>query len=160
MPTPTYTPLANITLSSTSSLVTFSSINQGFRDLVLVVSKPTGSDLATIIRFNGNNTDGAYAQVSMQGNGSTTVSYADSNLNCIWGNLYNSGGSAQSVTTFNIMDYSATDKHKSVLVRSNLPASNVTGEAGRFAVTSAITSIAVSQPMAAGSTLALYGIAA
>jgi hypothetical protein len=61
------------------------------------------------------------------------------------------------------MDYSATDKHKTVLSRANNAANGVTAIAGRWASTSAITSIVLtfqSSSLATGSTVALYGVSA
>jgi hypothetical protein len=60
------------------------------------------------------------------------------------------------------MDYSATDKHKTVLVRSNIPADTVAAHAVRWANTAAITTVgvaAISGTWSAGTTFALYGIA-
>jgi len=68
------------------------------------------------------------------------------------------------VFTVNIMDYSATDKHKTVLTRASTAASSVWAIAGRVATTSAITSVAfigpddASDQFLSGSTFALYGI--
>jgi len=64
-----------------------------------------------------------------------------------------------------IMDYSATDKHKTFLTRANNTDEAVVASVGRVATTSGITTLAVqtlasaSYYMAAGTTLALYGIA-
>jgi hypothetical protein len=65
------------------------------------------------------------------------------------------------VTIVHIMDYSATDKHKTVLSRANRASSGVDAIAGRWASTSAITSIkyfASGRTLDIGSTVALYGI--
>jgi hypothetical protein len=65
------------------------------------------------------------------------------------------------------MDYSTTDKHKSVLVRENTAGSSTTlvvAKAGRWANTSAITSIYLfvsgGYSFATGTTVALYGVVA
>jgi hypothetical protein len=61
------------------------------------------------------------------------------------------------------MDYSATDKHKTVLVRSNAASTGVEAIAQRWASTAAITSILVfpsTGSWAAGGTFSLYGIVA
>jgi hypothetical protein len=67
-----------------------------------------------------------------------------------------------------VMDYSATDKHKSVLVRANsdAPSQNgvVAAVAGRWASTSAVTSVVllpeVGPNFASGSTFNLFGVIA
>lgn len=166
MPTPTYTPLANITLGSTSSTVTFSSISQLYRDLVLVVM-PIGSTASNfLVQVNGDTTNANYSVVNMRGNGfgassGTTSGYPGWNVAFSSSVLTTAGHN----TRLEIMDYSATDKHKTALIRTNnTPLGEATeAEAGRWANTAAITSLTcVTQgsSFVAGSTFALYGIAA
>tara|TARA_R110000822_G_C14927148_1_gene452116 strand:+ start:203 stop:526 length:324 start_codon:yes stop_codon:yes gene_type:complete len=71
-----------------------------------------------------------------------------------------------SLFTAQLMDYSATDKHKTVLIRYNSVtgtfAEGVVSFAGRYASTSAVTAIQVfntDYDFLVGSTLFLYGIA-
>jgi hypothetical protein len=162
MPTPTYTALANITLGSSSSSLTFSSIPNTYRDLVLAINLVGSGGSGFYIQFNtdtGNNYNYNYAL----GNGSTPSADVQSNIDSIrMGNLTTDVGTH----LVNIMDYSATDKHKTVLVRSG--AASGTGTVGtwmianRWASTSAITSIKVfplGATMNSGATLSLYGIA-
>ena len=65
-----------------------------------------------------------------------------------------------------IMDYSATDKHKTVLVRGNYDQPSVgrfvEAQASRWANTAAINSIAVSSTsnLGVGSRIDLYGVIA
>jgi hypothetical protein len=56
MPTPTYTPLATVTLASTASSVTFSSIPATYRDLVVVHNNfgTVNNDANSNFRFNGD----------------------------------------------------------------------------------------------------------
>jgi len=161
MPTPTYTPLANITLGSSANPVTFSSISQSYKDLVLVITGNIDASGATMVRFNldsGSN----YSYVLMQGNGSTTFSTSVS-TNLIYTGVMPNSTTNVSTYTVQIMDYSATDKHKTALVRSSDSANLVHAIAGRWANTSAITTIEVygsGASFRAGTTMALYGIAA
>ncbi len=73
-------------------------------------------------------------------------------------------GSNLSDAIAQIMDYSATDKHKTVLVRvGNVGNSEVGANAGRWASTAAITSVRVAPndgTFSSGSTFNLYGIVA
>lgn len=160
MPTPTYTPLANLTLSTTASTVTFSSINQGFRDIVLVMDMASSvSDSYPSVRVNGDSGSN-YPRVSMYGTGSAASSDSTTltNIDVILAISTTQRGNA----VLSFMDYSATDKHKTVLVRSGNSANYVSAIASRWTNTSAITSIAISSNsagFAAGSTFALYGIA-
>lgn len=158
MPTPTYTALATLTLSSSASSVTFSSIPATYRDLVLVISGTTTTDKDIWARFNGD-TGTNYSGVRMLGNGSSTVS--DSQTGQTFADL---GGmtTTQSDAIVNIMDYSATDKHKTTVHRNNKGAAYTLARANRWASTSAITSVAVIAStglFGSGSTFSLYGIA-
>jgi hypothetical protein len=60
-----------------------------------------------------------------------------------------------------VMDSSATDKHKTILQRSNRAGANVQAQAHRWANTSAVTSITALVPggsFASSSKFYLYGI--
>jgi hypothetical protein len=62
----------------------------------------------------------------------------------------------------NIMDYSATDKHKTYIFRDNIASSLVVAQVGRWANTTAISTVALissSSTFVVGTTVALYGIA-
>jgi hypothetical protein len=161
MPTPTYTPLANLTLGSTATSVTFSSINQTYRDLILVtnVTHSANAEIDLTIRFNGDS--GAnYNRVAMTGNGSAAASFAQTSNN--GAELLGASTTISGAIT-QVMDYSATDKHKTVLFRGNLTAGRVSATAARWANTAAITSLSVSVlsgNYAIGSTFSLYGIVA
>lgn len=169
MPTPTYTPLANLTLSSSATLVSFTSISQSYRDLVLIVNITgvTGTPTAQGSGIRVNSDSGSnYNEVAMAGTGSSALS--DTSSNQVFLPLSTAEGSVPSVTIVNFMDYSATDKHKTILQRGNRSDSQVNARAQRWASTSAITSIQLYAPdfisgtqdsWNAGSTFALYGIA-
>jgi hypothetical protein len=161
MPTPTYTPLANITLGSSATEVNFSSVSGIYRDLILVIAEaPTGGNAFPSIQFNGD-TGTNYFTVFMSGDGSTATS--SSNNRTQLDSWVNSGGAGWVLKT-SIMDYSATDKHKSVLTRTDNAAGSTDAFAGRWASTSAITAIRVFDRLGGsfrtGTTMALYGIAA
>jgi hypothetical protein len=49
-----YTALANVTLGSSAASVTFSSISQSYRDLVLVITATTSAVDNAFIRFNSD----------------------------------------------------------------------------------------------------------
>ena len=161
MATPTYTLLDSVTLGSSAASVTFSSISQDYRDLVLVIeAKSTYGSCLFDLRFNGDSGDNYY-YVQAFGTGSTTESYSG-NIDRI---ICSSASGTTTSAGFNvtsIMDYSATDKHKTTLSRGNNAASRTEMMAGRWANTSAITSMNISavNEYAAGSTFYLYGIEA
>jgi hypothetical protein len=162
MPTPTYTALANITLGSSASSVTFSSIPATYRDLVLIQSgTSTNTSINSLqVRLNGDSGSN-YPQVFMSGESNDTTSsasFTDTGLIC--GYAISSG---VVTNVAQIMDYSATDKHKTALSRHNsLPENRVRAIAGRWANTAAVTSLLCRIDSGAsfnsGTTFALYGI--
>jgi hypothetical protein len=160
MATPTYDLIETTTLASAASSVTFSSITQDYRDLVLVLNLlPDASFPNQRLRLNGDSGSN-YNRVTMSGNGSTAGSISQSGLNAIFS--IGPGSSVVVTNIFEIMDYSATDKHKTVLARTNRVDFEVTAAAHRWANTSAVTSVetfATQGSYPSGSTFSLYGIA-
>ena len=159
MPTPTYIPLANITLGSSASSVTFSSIPGTYRDLVLVINGAISASAparGAELFFNADETSSNYSQVGAYSDG-TAASYTAANQGFAITNT-------QSTVFIQIMDYSATDKHKTTLFRYGAGAAETGMVAGRWASTSAITSLSIKDASSgftfnAGTTFSLYGIA-
>jgi hypothetical protein len=72
-------------------------------------------------------------------------------------------GSNNNVFEFQILDYSASDKHKMALYKIGAPQTGVAQYAGRWATTSAVTTLTVTSAFStwrSGSTFALYGVSA
>jgi hypothetical protein len=165
MPTPTYIALANITLGTATSVLTFSSIPSSFRDLILVMNHKVNTAATTddwFMRFNSD-TGANYSYLRMYGNGANAFAGTGSSRTYIDNFLDPTASFVNNV--FQIMDYSATDKHKTVLGRENLASEQVIAKTYRWASTSAITSISLTGAdggtdlFSVGSTFALYGIA-
>lgn len=158
-------PLQNITLSSSAATVTFGSIPATFRDLRLVVQTTCASGVQIVgMRFN-TDTGSNYSRVYMNGNGSSTGSSAATETQLYFDASPDGATTAGNwyLGTADIMDYSATDKHKSVIARASIPTGSVAVTAGRWANTAAITTVTVVaglQNFAAGSTFTLYGVSA
>ena len=152
-------PLQNITLGSAQSSVTFASIpTTGYRDLRLVIQGTSSTAAGVLWRFNSDSTGTNYYNVYMLGDGGTPLS-GSANSNS-WSSIR---GSNLTQYEASVMDYSATDKHKSVLVRQSSAADSALAIAGRWANTAAITSLQVSLGAATfstGTTFALYGVVA
>jgi hypothetical protein len=151
------TALATITLGSAASSVTFGSIPATYRDLRLIANFGTTATGVVTIIYPNSDTGNASA-VYMLGTGSATASGTTANIE-----FGNTGSSAKSLTTMDVMDYSATDKHKTFLVRAGDAGSFTIAYANRWASTAAITSLQIYAPgstLTAGSTFALYGILA
>ena len=92
----------------------------------------------------------------MVGNGSTPVSGTETGFTFGYADTL-------SQQVVQIMDYSATDKHKSVLLRHSDSARQAAAYAARWANTAAITSMVLapsSGTFSSGSSFALYGMAA
>lgn len=155
--TPTYVALAQVTLAASAASVTLP-VPAGYRDLVLVLDLQTTASVQARVRFNGDTSDGNYPSVVMSGNGSVAESFTQNGIYANAGYLTN-----RQLTTLNIMDYSATDKHKTVLQRITNASLTTSAPITRWASTSAITSIEVattSDTFNAGCTFNLYGIEA
>lgn len=159
MPTPTYTLIASTTLTSSATEVTFSGIAAG-GDLVLVSSIKTSSATNPRIQFNGD-TGSNYSLVNMAGDGGAPSSSTSTTLIAL--NFFATSSTTQAnLSTTQISDYSATDKHKSVLIRNGSADRQAEAIAARWANTAAITSIRVHVilgNMGIGSTFHLYKIA-
>jgi hypothetical protein len=160
MPTPTYTSLGTITLGSTASTVTFSSIPATYRDLVLIIdSIPTARNNDVLVRFNADSSN-TYTNVEAFGTGSSTGSGSFTKTGCLIDFVEDT---QKSMIRVEALDYSATDKHKTVLTRQSKAGAIVRMLASRFPSTAAVTSLSVvasSSTFASGSTFSLYGIAA
>ena len=171
MATPTYDLLDSVTVSTPVTEVTFTSIGSSYRDLVLVgadILGSSGSGTIGVWASINSDTGTNYNAVWMRGDGTTPNSLSDAN-NDKFAPLVRYNPSETSAGQFiaHFLDYSATDKHKSILVRSNtLSTGGVAAGALRWASNSAITSITIYNSnygfdfFATGSTFYLYGVAA
>ena len=164
MPTPTYTPLATVTLGSSAASVTFSSIPATYRDLILVMNMTgaTTTDSNVNLTINSDTTQANYSAVYMNGTGSSAVSGTMTQPRDLTFWNYLTGTTRMTIVT-QFMDYSATDKHKTYLTRGDNAGTGTGAFAHRWANTNAITSLAVtaaSVSFAAGSTFNLYGVIA
>ena len=164
MATEKYFPLANITLTSTASSVTFGSIPSGYRDLRLVV---TGTITALTIpnfQINGTASTSFYYSVSAVRFSTSSVSSASYSGSETTARLHYESSANVGIVTYTIdfLDAAATDKHKTALSRTSDGNAEGNMLAHRFATTSAISSITLnsgSTNWGIGSTFELYGVA-
>lgn len=157
-----WTALANVTLGSAANTVTFSSISGAYRDLRLVFTGGIGSSNASFTLNNDSSSTYLWTTLESDGvasssawNGDTFGSFANNYI--LW---FNTSGI---LVTMDILDYSATDKHKTVLTRGNNSVRAVNAVVNRWPSTAAITSIRLNgnaTNFTAGSTFALYGLSA
>jgi len=166
MPTSTYDLIASNVLGSAAASVTFSSIPATYRDLVLVVSAKAVEANGTIFMRLNADSGTNYNYVQMAGNGSVTNSESNSGLSSFrLGYNYDLITTTNfNLSTVNFLDYNATDKHKSLLIRTNEASLATYAVAGRYASTSAVSGILLYPAgftnFAAGSSFHLYGISA
>jgi hypothetical protein len=160
MPRKTYTQINSVTLAAASSSVTFASIPQNYRDLVLIVNGAGSSGQGNnYLYFNNDTTAGNYAYVRMLGDGSSTSSAIASNPS-----VSDVTTSFNNTVKVDILDYSASDKHKTRLSTSSNPTSTIIAYASRWANTAPVTSLTFagfnSGNWVTGTTFTLYGIEA
>lgn len=152
-------PLQNITLGSAQATVTFASIPATYRDLRIVVSCQAMSGNGVMAtQFNadtGSNYSyvGMYTESGSNGSESGSTTYIKTSVSNVTSN---------EMFTIDVMDYSATNKHKTALLRPGNPATNLAAYAGRWANTAAVTSVKLyhtgTNQFGTGSTFALYGV--
>jgi hypothetical protein len=164
MATNTYVALDKITLSSATNTLTFTSIPQGYTDLVLVVSGQfaSGTDYP-VYQFNGD-TSSNYSDLALRGTGSAAQSGGAGNRVFTSVSSYGATSSQPFVFYTNFMNYSNTTTHKSCLSRWSNAATETGENAGLWRSNTAINSIRVyslsGNNFIVGSTFSLYGIAA
>jgi hypothetical protein len=158
MPTNTYTPLATVTLASTDAEIVFSSIPATYRDLIMVYNGNTTSSGSFDLQLKLNADSSNHSAVIMFATGSGSPgSFTQSSSN-----LLNAGSDSRTLAIVRVMDYSATNKHKTSLIR--IDSTGITSAAAqRWASTSAVNSLTFSigsGVFAVGSTFSLYGVIA
>lgn len=157
MMTATYDLVSSNVLGSATSSIVFSSIPSTYRDLVLVVDTTASTNATALVRFNSDSGSN-YSYVRMQGNGSAASTISSNSVTSLWEQTVDTN---RDQFILQIMDYSATDKHKMVISRHNRPTAATWAILSRWANTSAISSLSfetASGTFSAGSSFYLYGI--
>jgi hypothetical protein len=163
MATNTYVALDTRTLSSATNTITFNSIPQTYTDLILVCSSNSnsGTDYPRIrVGTSGTISTTGYSNTQIYGTGSAAASFRETNQTGFVFATY-PATSVRVVTTFQFQNYSNTTTYKTVLMRDNNPAGNVTAAAMLWQNTGAINTIELflTNNFVIGSTFTLYGIA-
>lgn len=159
----TYTPIATQTANGSVSSLAFSSIPQGYTDLVLVFQGKVDSGSGDLgLRFNSD-TDSNYSVtwLSSQAGGTSGRSTSATSITATEYAYLDSTGFT--LSTINFQNYSNATTYKNVLARSSKANYQVEAKVGLWRNTNAITSITVfttgSGPaFTSGSTFSLYGI--
>ena len=161
-----YEVISTQTLGSAVQTVTLSSIPATYTDLVVVINAQASTQSDLYLTFNGD-TSALYSNTTLYGDGTSAGSTRNSRGNAYmvltyYGAVTTTAGA--SVHTLNIMNYSNTTTHKTVLARCSAGAAGVDASVGLWGSTAAITSMTFDLPttrtFSTGSTFTLYGIKA
>lgn len=156
MPTPTYNPLITYTLPSDVGTIKFYNLSAAYRDLVVVVAGSSATATGLALTFNDvSTTTYGHARVNIVGTGAPGTNN-NTSQSSIAGPNY---GALPSSAVFHVMDYSATDKHKTVVYEGTKQDTNYFG-VGRWASTAAIHTVQLTGTFTTGMTFSIYGIAA
>jgi hypothetical protein len=158
----TYTPIATQTLGSAAPSVTFSSIPQGYTDLVLVMSVKGSAANFPTLRFNSDSGSN-YSRTILTGNGSAASSARGTSETgaAINYNAQTSTSEFNYNSITHIQNYSNSTTYKTQLTRANQAALGVDAIVTLWRNTAPITEITIytnTGNHAAGSTFTLYGI--
>jgi hypothetical protein len=160
----TYTPIATQTLGSAAASVTFSSIPQGYTDLVIVGNFGTANGNCALMQFNSD-TGSNYSITELVGNGTSATSSRRSSATFIdISKTVGGNGNLEQNFVISIQNYSNATTYKTALIRHNLATgtySGVTAIVGLWRNTNAITAVKLLTDGAnynSGSTFSLYGI--
>ena len=159
--------IASTTVETPQATVDFTSIPQGYTDLILVCSVRTvrtaGVD-TVFLRFNGDTTSGNYTGIRIIGDGSTASSASNQWTGFALIPDSNTTANTFGSTIFYIPNYTSSNQ-KSVSVDStgenNTTSSYMSLGAGKWSGTAAISSMSITGdgwPAVAGSTFTLYGV--
>lgn len=155
-------PLASFVLASAQASVVFSGIPQsGFKDLRLVCDATPASGEGQFVLYINSDSGSNYSYVSMYAFGSGSAGSTATTNSALLTNFQTGlAAGGRGMVIYELIDAQSTDKHKTILYRSNHSA-EVDAIAGRWANTAAISSLTVTMggvSFAAGSTFNLYGI--
>lgn len=157
MGTPTYIPIATLTLTGTDTRIDFQNIPNAYRDLVLVINGSVNVNSNLVFYYNNDSEFGTSAWMNGPGTGGGSSSLIDFMFAGTW------NANLPSSAIIEIMDYSSTDKGKNALVRSDQPGgTGVWSIANRWRTTTAVNRITIdptsTNAFNAGSTFNLFGI--
>lgn len=158
----TYTPIASLTLSSpagdSTTPITFSSIPQGYTDLIIVANGLVTSGASLYLRFNGD-TGSNYSVTSFRGNGSAASSERTTSASAATWSVWRTTGIQYGI--IQLQNYSNPTTDKIFLSRSFDRDPFVYVYVGAWRNKSPITTIQIlgDATYATGTTFSLYGIA-
>jgi len=166
MPTNTYVALSTYTVPSAVSSYTFTSIPQGYTDLVVVCNFITSAAQSVEARVgNGSiDTGNNYSNTTLIGRSNNTAT-STRRSNFSYFTFFEQSGASSGTWIMNFQDYSNTTTFKTMLGRNGQASSDVEASVQLWRSTSAINTLQLFAgqggiTFSAGSTFSLYGIAA
>ncbi len=166
MPTATYTLIASTVLTTTTATITFASLPQTYRDLVLVTNTLTNNANGSQVEILFNNSTSNYYYEQLRGNASTISAVYSTSSGLYINNEANSGPTStkRASAIAHIFDYS-TSSIKTILTRAGRPNDMIEAQVWKWpapASATAITEIDVTNASGysyvSGSEFYLYGI--
>lgn len=164
-----WTALASVTINTNISTVTFDSISQSYRDLVVFVhSSSQNYGTGFYMKLNNGVAGSVDSYQAMGAGGSTPSAQASASAN--WSSLlkmyYNGAGYYWAWSAMaQIFDYAQTDKYKNVLSHFAAPATGSYRDSvatintlGSTSAVSRVDIVAGGQQFVSGATFTLYGI--
>jgi hypothetical protein len=165
MATNTYVALDKVTIGTATTTITFTGIDQGYTDLVLIYQGATAAAANMFVRVgNGSlDTGSNYSLTEIVGSGSSASSSrltSQAEIKITEGLFVNTNEQCNIIMNF--QNYSNATTYKTLLSRANSAAIGVQAQVSLWRSTSAINTISVyaSQNFNTGTTISLYGIAA
>lgn len=161
-----YEVISTQTLGTAVASVTFSSIPATYTDLVLIANSSTttvGSSEINKLTFNSD-TASNYSTTTLGGDGSSAASFRGTSVAYIRAGRNSQNGDSYFVPNkIQIMNYSNTTTHKTILAQGPEASNYIENDVGLWRSTSAITSVTLTagtNNYKVGSTFTLYGIKA
>lgn len=160
----TYEPIQTTTLSSTSTLVTFSSIPATYTDLFVACQiQRTSATMSMRITVN-NDTSALYSYTRFSAYSTTALASDRITGGANWQPWFN-GAAFTNISNFNfnLLNYANTTTFKPALFKNAEAGGEMTVTVGTYQSTNAINRIdftAASNSFAVGSTFTVYGIKA
>lgn len=154
----TFTLISNQVLAGSASSVTFSSIPNTYKDLVIEISAMKQSTSGNItLQFN-NDATALYSQTRVSGNGTTATSAVLSAQTSITIDPIASFTTAVSQRTIDIPNYATSNLYKNVLVRAGKTDTGIDLVVGLYRSNTAISTITLTAPFAINSSFRLWGL--
>lgn len=156
-----YTLISTQTLLNPAASVTFSSIPQTYKDLVLeFVGYASVATDNLAMRFNGD-LGNNYSDTYVAGNGTAASSTRRTNVSSMNMGNYTPASGSPGFDIINIMSYSSGSVYKTAISRNNDASNWVASYVGLWRSTVAITSITLICPngnVGSGTTFKLWGV--